>query len=173
MVACSDYRWRTALDTFCRVGLGMATWDALLVPGGVYLVSYPASLPRNYRVGSRMLEFLLEQHRPRRLVLVAHEGCARYRAGLRLPPGHSLAARQQQDVGKVARWAAERYPGLAVEGYYAAGDPASGGTFTPVTALMPAAAAEVTAAPEPRVAPAPAIPEPADQTSLPPAEPPS
>ncbi len=120
------------MDAFCQEELGLGTWDSLMVPGGIYLISYPGALPQSYRVGSRMLEFLIAQHAPRRVVLVSHQGCARYREGLSLKPGRTLEEKQKDDLMKVAVWLRDRYPALEVSAYYAAGDAASGGSFEAV-----------------------------------------
>ena len=117
------------MDAFCRTQLGLSTWDSVLVPGGIYLLSYPGALPQNYRVGSRMLEFLITHHHPRQVVLVNHHGCARYRAGLALPPGRTLEAQQKDDLKKTGQWVRDRFSDVEVNCYYAAGDPATGGSF--------------------------------------------
>lgn len=129
VVACSDYRWGQALETFCRKELALDRWDAVMVPGGVYLLSYPGALPQNYRVGSRMLEFLVKGHLPPLVVLIGHEGCQRYRQGLSLPPGRTLKEQQQDDLRKVAQWLRDRFPAVEVRAYYAAGDPQDGPSF--------------------------------------------
>lgn len=129
VVACSDYRWGRAIEVFCRQDLGLDRWDAVMVPGGVYLLNYPGALPQNYRVGSRMLEFLVTGHQPPLVVLVSHEGCERYRRGLSLPPGRTLKEQQQEDLMKVAQWLRDRFSALEVQAYYAAGDPAQDASF--------------------------------------------
>ncbi|MGE5193295.1 MAG: hypothetical protein ACM3U2_12440, partial [Deltaproteobacteria bacterium] len=62
--------------------------------------------------------FLIEVHEIRRVVLIAHEGCAYYTQWLHVPPTQ-LEARQREDLVKAIRHVKRFGIDIAVDAYFA------------------------------------------------------
>src|SRR5262245_55747673 len=76
VLSCSDGRWSEAFDEFCHRRLLIPRYDRWALPGGPVCL-----LPRDSGDGFcrgvwEQLDFLVHAHELRRLVLVAHHGCA-------------------------------------------------------------------------------------------------
>jgi hypothetical protein len=125
VISCSDRRYRRPMEQFLDQHLGLANYDLIAVPGGVYMLSFADALPKQLKVGMQMVKFMVKGHTPAAIVLVAHEGCARYRDGFGAwlrRPGFSLVEKQKHDLRTVASSLREAFPGLPVHAYYAAND---------------------------------------------------
>jgi hypothetical protein len=122
ILMCSDRRYRAACEDFAQKHLGLTNYDIVAVPGGAYMLSFADALPKNLKVGMRMLKFLLKNHLPPRIVLIAHQDCARYQEGflswLR-KPGFSLEQQQKRDLTEVAAELRDAFDWTRVESFYA------------------------------------------------------
>jgi hypothetical protein len=119
---CSDRRYRAASEEFVTQHLRIASYDLVAVPGGAYVISFADALPKQLKVGMRMLRFLVKNHEPRRIVLIAHQDCARYMEGFASflrRPGFKLEDKQRHDLAAAAKDLTEAFPGLAIETYFA------------------------------------------------------
>jgi hypothetical protein len=122
VVMCSDRRYRAASEEFISLGLGLRNYDVFGVPGGVYMLSFADALPKQLKVGMRLLKFVLENHTPPRVVLIAHEGCSRYRDGFASfmrRPGFTIEGKQRHDLNQVATELRETFSWVKVEAYFA------------------------------------------------------
>jgi hypothetical protein len=140
VISCSDRRYRRPMEHFLFKHLGLGNYDHIGVPGGVYMLSFPAILPKQLKLSMNMVKFLIQRHLPPRIVLVAHENCGRYREGFASwvrRPGFSLAEKQQHDLRVVAESLREAFPDLPVSAFYAyqdAGDTVAFAAVDPVEA---------------------------------------
>lgn len=117
-IYCSDGRVGEQIDEFLHLGLGLPRYDRLAIPGG------PACLSGNLvgfldgRALEDALGFLIRVHDLRRLILIAHQGCAYYRERLRVAEA-AILAEQRQDLDKAAAALRRLHGGLAVEAFLA------------------------------------------------------
>jgi hypothetical protein len=115
---CSDGRWGEAFDEFCHRCLLIPRYDRWAVPGG------PACLlPRDSGEGFcrgawEQLGFLVRAHELRRVVLVAHYGCAYYAELLGKDPDDCVPA-QAEDLRTAAAALREWFRGIGAETYLA------------------------------------------------------
>jgi hypothetical protein len=73
---CSDGRWGEAFDEFCHRRLLIPRYDRWAVPGGPVCL-LPRDLSDGFCRGAwEQLGFLVRAHGLRRVVLIAHYGCA-------------------------------------------------------------------------------------------------
>jgi hypothetical protein len=115
---CSDGRWGEAFDEFCHRGLLLPRYDRWAVPGGPVCL-----LPRDSDGGFcrgvwEQLDFLVRAHELRRVVLIAHYGCAYYAELLGRGPDDCLPA-QAEDLRTAAEALREWFRGIGVETYLA------------------------------------------------------
>src|SRR3990170_3152023 len=136
VIMCVDRRFRRPAEQFLYKHLGLANYDLVAIPGGVYMLSFADALPRQLKVGMQMIKFVAKNHRPPRIVLIAHEGCSRYREGfvswLRRP-GFSLAEKQKADLLSVAENLRDMLPDTQIESYYASLEGEHGVRFEPAS----------------------------------------
>ncbi len=100
-VYCSDGRFGEQCDDLLHHALGLPSYDRLVVPGGAAcLAGYVATHREEIALVSQ-LEFLIEAHALRQVVLIAHQGCAFHTSRLRISQ-INLAARQAEDLYKAA-----------------------------------------------------------------------
>jgi hypothetical protein len=119
---CSDRRYRAASEEFLANHLLLRSYDLLAVPGGAYLISFADALPKQLKVGMRMLRFLVENHKPHHIVLIAHQDCGRYLDGfasLLRRPGFKLEDKQRHDLATATRELNDAFPAVRVESYFA------------------------------------------------------
>ena len=122
VLMCSDRRFQEAFREFLSQHLGLRRWDSITAPGGAYMLSFAEVLPKQLKVGMRMLKFVMQASAPSRIIVINHEGCKRYLEAFhsqlsRL--GFSLKDKQRRDLETVARELREAFPGASVEAYYA------------------------------------------------------
>jgi hypothetical protein len=115
---CSDGRWGQAFDEFCHRCLRIPRYDRWAVPGGPVCL-----LPRHPGDGFcrgvwEQLDFLARAHELRRVVLIAHYGCAYYAELLRRESEDCLPA-QVDDLGAAAAALRAWFQGIGVETYVA------------------------------------------------------
>ncbi|HRJ49786.1 MAG: hypothetical protein KF787_11960 [Phycisphaeraceae bacterium] len=115
---CSDGRVGEHFDDFLHNGLLLPRYDRLCLPGGpACLAGHPQAHLEEQGVVDE-LQFLVQVHKLRRIVLIAHSGCAFYgnRLELREP---RLELVQRADLVRAAAFA-HRVTGIdAIEAYYA------------------------------------------------------
>ncbi|MEZ6193916.1 MAG: carbonic anhydrase [Phycisphaerales bacterium] len=118
-VYCSDGRVGEHFDDFLQNGLGLPRYDRLALPGGpASLAGYSDSTIEAQAVMDE-LNFLVEAHGLKRVVLIQHEGCAFYRMRLGLT-SEQIVRYQDDDLSRAAQVIAE-HTGLSnIEGYFAA-----------------------------------------------------
>jgi len=122
VICCSDRRYRRPTEHFVFKHLGLGNYDLIAVPGGVYMLSFPAILPKQLKLSMNMVKFLMQAHLPPRIVLIAHEQCGRYQEGFASwlrRPGFSLAEKQLHDLRVVAESLRAAFPGVPVGAFYA------------------------------------------------------
>ncbi len=117
-IYCSDGRVGEHFDDFLQNGLGLPRYDRVALPGGAAcLAGHPQAHLEEQGVVDE-LKFLVEAHGLRRVVLVAHEGCAFYAQRLELRD-RRLELVQRADLVRAAA-VVRRVTGIdAVEGYFA------------------------------------------------------
>jgi hypothetical protein len=87
------------------------------------MLSFAEVLPKQLKVGMRMMKFVMQASAPSRIIVINHEGCKRYLEAFhsqlsRL--GFSLKDKQRRDLESVARDLRDAFPSASVEAYYAA-----------------------------------------------------
>jgi hypothetical protein len=118
-IYCSDGRFGDQIDEFLHHHLGLPNYDRLAIAGGPAWLGFrsSASLSQCGLVRDQ-LDFLLQVHGLRRVILIAHHGCAYY---LRRHVGDadSLLPTQLQDLRDAAATIRNWYTTLQVETYLA------------------------------------------------------
>jgi hypothetical protein len=105
-VYCSDGRLGDHVDDFLHNGLGLPRYDRVACPGGPVALSGRLAAHWEARGVEEQLRFLAQVHEIRKVVLIAHVGCAYYSHRLALAP-EKAEAEQIEDLQK-AQWAVER-----------------------------------------------------------------
>jgi hypothetical protein len=115
---CSDGRVGEHFDDFLQNGLGLPRYDRLCLPGGpACIAGHPQAHLEEQGVIDE-LHFLVEAHRVKRVVLIAHQGCAFYATRLELKEPR-LELVQRADLVRSAAFV-HRVTGIAaIEGYFA------------------------------------------------------
>lgn len=117
-VYCSDGRLGDHIDDFLHIGLGLPRYDRVACPGGPVALAGRLTAYWEARGVEEQLRFLAHVHEIRRVVLIAHSGCAYYSERLRIP-AEQHEAEQTKDLQK-ALWAVQRLvAGIQVEQYLA------------------------------------------------------
>ena len=91
----------------------------MAVPGGIEPITLADDVPKDFNFFRRRLESLVAAHGTRRIVVIAHQDCAWYRARLGGVSADDLRARQIADVRRAAAWLRARFDGVAVQPYFA------------------------------------------------------
>src|SRR3982751_6432402 len=78
-VYCSDGRFGEQMDEFLHEGLVLPRYDRVAIPGGAACLAGRTSAQTEKTALERQLGFLIEEHGLRRVVLIAHDGCAFYK----------------------------------------------------------------------------------------------
>ena len=120
IICCVDGRWFHHFAEFARVHLGAGSrTDFMAVPGGIEPMTLSELVPKDFNFFRRRIEGLVEAHGTRRIVAIAHQDCAWYRARRLGPPGADLKDRQIADLRRVANTLREMFPAVLVETYFA------------------------------------------------------
>lgn len=83
-IYCSDGRIGEHFDDFLQNGLGLPRYDRIALPGGpACLAGHPQAHLEEQGVVDE-LNFLVQSHGLKRIVLIAHDGCAFYHDRLEL-----------------------------------------------------------------------------------------
>jgi hypothetical protein len=112
---CSDGRWGDAFDEFCHKHLQIPRYDRFAVPGGCACL---AETNHDAHEPWQHLSLLVRVHELKKIVLIAHYGCAYYGGKLKLDPDECIAA-QAEDLHRAAVGVLERFPRLNVQMYLA------------------------------------------------------
>jgi len=117
-VYCSDGRVGEHFDDFLQNGLGLPRYDRVALPGGpACLAGHPQAHLEEQGVVDE-LQFLVEVHGLKRIVLIAHQGCAFYGTRLTLDEPR-LELVQRADLVRAAAFV-HRVTGVErIEGYFA------------------------------------------------------
>lgn len=115
---CSDGRWGDAFDEFCYCRLKIPRYDRWVVPGGPVCLLPHDSGEGFCRGAWEQLDFLVRVHELRRVVLIAHYGCAYYQELLRTDAEDCLLS-QAEDLQLAAEALREWFGCLHVETYLA------------------------------------------------------
>lgn len=117
-VYCSDGRIGEQFDDFLQNGLGLPRYDRVALPGGpACLAGHPqANLEEKGVVDE--LHFLVEVHKLKKVILIAHQACAFYSTRLELKEPR-LELLQKADLVRAAAYV-HRVTGLDnIEAYFA------------------------------------------------------
>lgn len=117
-IYCSDGRVGEHFDDFLQNGLSLPRYDRVCLPGGpACLAGHPQAHLEEKGVLDE-LNFLVAVHKLKRIVLIAHQGCAFYASRLELKdPRIELV--QKADLVRAAAFV-HRVTGLnAIDAYFA------------------------------------------------------
>jgi hypothetical protein len=117
-IYCSDGRLGEHFDDFLQHGLNLPRYDRVTLPGGpACLAGHPQAHLEEVGVADE-LKFLVEVHRLRRIVLIAHQSCAFYATRLELKEPR-LELVQRADLVRAAAYT-HRVTGLDnIDAYFA------------------------------------------------------
>jgi hypothetical protein len=120
IITCVDGRWYQHFQEFARdyVKAGMRT-DFMAVPGGIEPLTLLDLMPKDFNFFRRRVESLVKAHGTQRIVAIAHQDCAWYRARKIGPITIDLRARQIDDLRRSAARLREMFDGVVVETYFA------------------------------------------------------
>ena len=116
-VYCSDGRFGQQMDEFLYHGLKLPRYDRVAVPGGCACLAGHTQAYYEKNAMERQLRFLMDEHKLRRVVLIAHDSCAFYKEiwiGSR-----SVEEQQAIDAGKAAETIRLWHPDVEIETYFA------------------------------------------------------
>jgi hypothetical protein len=116
-VYCSDGRFGEQMDEFLHAGLGLPRYDRVAVPGGAACLAGHVMASFEKAAIERQLEFLVREHQLKRIVLIAHDGCAFYKS-LWLTT-RTVEEQQAVDLGAAADVIRLWNGHIEVEGYFA------------------------------------------------------
>jgi len=117
-VYCSDGRYGEQMDEYLHTCCGWPRYDRLALPGGPALLSGSLSVLWDEETLRKYLEFLVRVHGIKKLMLIAHEGCAFYSDWLRVPPD-GIAKRQLADLQQARLRVLQMLPSLEVHTAFA------------------------------------------------------
>ena len=120
IITCVDGRWYHHFQEFARVHLqaGPRT-DFLAVPGGIEPLTLMDLVPKDFNFFRRRLEGLVEAHGTHRIVAIAHQDCAWYKARKLGPLTIEFKEQQIKDLHRAAARLREMFAGITVETYFA------------------------------------------------------
>jgi carbonic anhydrase len=120
IITCVDGRWYHHFQEFARVHLdaGPRT-DFVCVPGGIEPLTLFDLIPKDFNFLRRRLDGLVAAHGTRRIVAVAHEDCAWYKARKIGPFKGDLRERQLNDLRRAAARLRTMFSDVEVSTYFA------------------------------------------------------
>lgn len=117
-IYCSDGRMGEHFDEFLQVGLRLPRYDRVALPGGPACLAGHAQAHLEEQGVVDELKFLVEVHKLKRVVLIAHEGCAFYADRLALAD-RRMELVQRADLVRSAAFV-QRVSGVAsIDAYFA------------------------------------------------------
>lgn len=117
-IYCSDGRVGEHFDDFLQSGLRLPRYDRVALPGGPACLAGHTEAHVEEQGVLEELRFLVDVHALRRVVLIAHAGCAFYSARLHLPAAY-LESQQRIDLAKAARLIRTSTKVDALDAYFA------------------------------------------------------
>ena len=117
-VYCSDGRFCEQVDELLHQNLQLPRYDRLAVPGGAACLAGHFETYREEEAIVEQLQFLLTVHQVRRVVLIAHDGCAYYSERLRVS-ALQRESKQRDDMLKAIRRVRTLDFDLDVQAYFA------------------------------------------------------
>ena len=117
-VYCSDGRFTDAVEELLHY-LGYPRLDTLTLPGGAGLVDYTSAGLGAVETVRGSLNFLIEGHGTRHVVLIAHESCGYYKHRFPYESPEAMLRRQLLDLRSAERWIRGAHPTVDVAQYYA------------------------------------------------------
>jgi hypothetical protein len=117
-IYCSDGRLGDHVDEFLHVGLGLPRYDRVACPGGAVGLAGRLAAYWDTKGMEEQLRFLTQVHEIRRVVLIAHAGCAYYSRRLLLP-AEQLEGEQKQDLRNAALAVRQMVSSVEVSCYWA------------------------------------------------------
>jgi hypothetical protein len=128
VVCCSDHRFQAGLREFLDNALSLAgNCDYLIVPGGPQCLVEATQLPKFSWASRRWSHFLIEGHKLKRLILIAHQDCAWYKwlgeeRSASAPIQAPIREWQESDLRYARDWLVQRSPDLTVDLFFAGWD---------------------------------------------------
>ena len=120
IITCVDGRWYHHFQEFAREHLNAGPrTDFVCVPGGIEPLTLFDLIPKDFSFLRRRMESLVEAHGTRRIVAVAHEDCAWYRARKIGPIQVDFRDRQIADLRRAAARLRQMFPDVEVSTYFA------------------------------------------------------
>ena len=120
IITCVDGRWYNHFREFAREHLNAGTLtDFMAVPGGIEPLTLFDHVPKDFNFFRRRIEALVEAHGTSRIVAIAHQDCAWYKARTIGPIKVDMKARQLADLKRAAALLRDMFPGVTVETYFA------------------------------------------------------
>ncbi len=120
IITCVDGRFYPHFWEFARDHLGArGRVDMVAVPGGIEPLTLMNLVPKDFNFLRRRIESLIEAHGTRRVVAIAHQDCAWYRARKIGPVTLDFTERQMHDLRSAAGLLREMFPDITVETYFA------------------------------------------------------
>lgn len=119
VVHCSEAHFQPHYQEFLKRGLHLESYAVVAVPGGPQCLTLADTFPRFAWAGWRWMEFLMEQSKAERIVLIAHDNCRWYydpRFGFD-PKG--IRERQAADLQLLRRRIEEHFGKKRVDLYFA------------------------------------------------------
>ena len=103
IITCVDGRWYSHFQEFAHKHLNAGPrTDFLAVPGGIEPLTLVDLMPKDFNFLRRRLEALVESHGTRRIVAIAHQDCAWYKARKLGPITLDLRELQVRDLRRAS-----------------------------------------------------------------------
>lgn len=120
IITCVDGRWYQHFQEFARQYAKAGTrTDFMAVPGGIEPLTLIDLVPKDFNFFRRRIEGLVEAHGTKRIIAIAHQDCAWYRARRIGPVAIDLRAKQIDDLRRAAARLREMFAGVVIETYFA------------------------------------------------------
>jgi hypothetical protein len=116
-VYCSDGRFGEQMDEFLHAGLGLPRYDRMAIPGGAACLAGHVHGFHEKNSLERQLSFLIREHGLKKVVLIAHDGCAYYKnlwTGM-----NSVVEQQAEDLQRAADQIRTWNTGVEISAYFA------------------------------------------------------
>lgn len=117
-IYCSDGRFGCHMDEFMGRTLGLSQYDRLVVPGGAARLAGHEHLEPEFPHLNNDVYFLIEAHDIKRVVLIAHQGCAFYTQALGVAQ-ELKEELQKRDLARAAADLLRLRPSLQVDAFFA------------------------------------------------------
>lgn len=116
-IYCSDGRFGEQMDEFLHTALKLPRYDRLAIPGGAACLAGHVKGFHEKNSLERQLSLLVREHGLKKIVLIAHEGCAYYKdvwTGM-----HTTVEQQADDLKRAAEQIRLLNSSLQISAYFA------------------------------------------------------